>query len=632
MIQTIHNSHELFFREPFGAVPCGTEVQLRLSLSNSEYENISCMLQLHEGVNPKQLEMTQEKGEEGKSIYTVQYQTPNNAGVVWYYFKMKINEEIVYYGNNWDRLGGEGIISNDYIPAYQITVYENNRKVPEWFKKAIMYQIFPDRYYNGNEDQTIKNAKPGSLIHGQWHDTPYYIKDPQGRVVRWDFFGGNLKGIQKKLSYLKELGVDVIYLNPIFEAASNHRYDTGDYKKIDPMLGTIEDFENLMNQGEKIGIRFILDGVFSHTGSDSLYFNKEEKYSSFGAYQSKKSPYYNWYKFTKYPDEYESWWGVGSLPNVNELEPTYQNFIYKDDDSVIKHWIKKGAKGWRLDVADELPDKFIKNLKHEMVTTDKNAVLIGEVWEDASNKVSYSVLREYLLGRELDSVMNYPFRGILIDFALGHISGEMAYKKLMSLYENYPKDHFYALVNLIGTHDVERIITLLGEAEDAENLTEEQKEVYRLPLDKKRLGTKRLKMLSLIQMTFPGVPCIYYGDEAGMEGYTDPYNRGSYPWGKGDKELTAWYKKVIKMRKDFPLFIKGDWSYFFCEKDIFGYWRSTKKQRAICVFNRNCEESFNIPIADPLSEGRDLLLDKELKHINEISLQPLEGRIILVNL
>lgn len=631
MIQVIHNSHDSFFRKPFGAAPCETEVQLRLEVYHSEHQNVACILQLHEGVNAKQLEMKQEKKEEGKSIYTVQYRTPQNAMVVWYYFKIQINDEIMYYGNNWDRLGGEGVISNDYIPAYQITVYENNREVPKWFKQSIMYQIFPDRYFNGNEDQKIENAKLGSLIHGQWHDTPYYIKDSQGRVVRWDFFGGNLKGIQKKLSYLKELGIDVIYLNPIFEAASNHRYDTGDYKKIDPMLGSTKDFENLMNKGKELDIRFILDGVFSHTGSESLYFNKGGKYQGTGAYQSKASPYYSWYKFTKHPDEYESWWGVGTLPNVNELEPTYQDFIYNDEDSVLKHWIKKGAKGWRLDVADELPDAFIKNMKREMIVTDEKAVLIGEVWEDASNKVSYNVLREYLLGRELDSVMNYPFRGILIDFALGHISGEMAYKKLMSLYENYPEDHFYALMNLIGTHDVERILTILGEAENGANLTEEQKEIYRLPQDKKRLGIKRLKILSLIQMTFPGVPCIYYGDEAGMEGYADPYNRGPYPWGKEDKDIIDWYKKVIKIRKDYPLFVEGNWSYFFCNEDIFGYWRSTKKHRAICIFNRNCEKSFNIPIKDQWHQGRDLLSDKELKDINEIYLKPLEGRIILVN-
>ncbi len=636
MIEILHDSHETYYRMPFGAVPCKTKIALRVTLSSKDIDldGIECALQLYEGFDPVTVEMDIEKKECSKATYMAQYTAPKNPGLVWYYFIVKHHNETIFYGNNWERQGGKGVVTEEEnVPSYQITVYDDKRCVPEWFKESIMYQIFVDRFYNGNADNKINSPNMGSLIHGDWYDTPYYIKDKEGRVVRWDFFGGNLKGIQEKLPYLKELGIDVIYLNPIFEAISNHKYDTGDYKKIDPMFGTLQDFENLIEAGKKYGIKFILDGVFSHTGSESIYFNKNGTYPEIGAFQSKESPYFSWYQFENYPNEYDSWWGVGTLPNVNEMEDSYKDFIFNKDDSVIKYWAEKGVKGWRLDVADELPDEFIKGLKSTMMELDDDSVLIGEVWEDASNKISYGQLRQYFWGDELDSVMNYPFRSTFIDFILGHISSEDAEKRLMCLYENYPKDIFYSLINLIGTHDVERILTILGEAEDTFSMSEEEKEKYRLPTKKRQIGIKRLELLVLIQMTFPGVPCIYYGDEAEMEGYADPYNRGPYPWNKENKSLIDWYKIATGIRKSHKVFVSGDWKGFYCKKDIFGYIRSLDNVDTICIFNRNPEKEYMVSLEEKFENfcGIDLLKNEQITDIKKVSLKPLEGRIFMRN-
>lgn len=629
----MHNSHDLFYREPFGAVICSAQVHLRLKVSCCQNDQVEAVLHTYINHNVKCFNMQEESRDEETAVYHVLYQASDDPGIVWYHFEIKLNDQTFFYGNNWEKLGGQGVITEKDTPSYQITVHKKI-KIPEWYKDAIMYQIFVDRFLNGNEDQKVLAPKSGSLIHGNWYDTPYYIKDKKGRVVRWDFFGGNLQGIIKKLPYLKSLGIGVVYLNPVFEASSNHKYDTGDYKKVDPMFGSMKDFQELMVKGKENGIRFILDGVFSHTGSDSIYFNKDGRYPELGAYQSKDSKYFSWFKFVNHPEEYESWWGVGTLPNVNEMEPSYQDFIY-GQDGVIQYWVKKGAEGWRLDVADELPDAFIKQLKKNMKAAGEESVLIGEVWEDASNKVSYGSLREYLWGDELDSIMNYPFRTIVIDFALGHISGQKAMHKFMNQFENYPKEIFYSNINLLGTHDVERILTILGEAEPAQSLSPEEQEKYKLSPEKKQLAIRRLKLLALIQMTFPGVPCIYYGDEAGMEGYADPYNRGTYPWGKENDELLKWYKKITHIRKKYNIFIQGDWSEFQCSEDLLGFIRIKDHQKAICIFNRNQNKTYDISVGDFMDEQIEMidLLEEEEKKVLEkkILIKPLQGRIFLTH-
>ncbi|MBS4026836.1 MAG: bifunctional glycogen debranching protein GlgX/4-alpha-glucanotransferase [Clostridia bacterium] len=569
-----HNSHDKSFREPFGAVACGEQVTLGLRVRSAIGPEGVFVRLWRDNHEEEKIPMYFKETAGESQIYQARVTAAGDPGLMWYYFIVMVGGKTYYYGNNSRNLGGRGQILATPPPSYQITVYHRETSTPDWFKEAVMYQIFVDRFANGCEDGRVLNPKKDALLHAHWAGTPIYIRDiRQGKVIRWDFFGGNLLGVLKKLPYLKELGIGVIYLNPIFEAPSNHKYDTGDYLKIDQMFGDNEIFASLCQVAEAMGITVILDGVFSHTGHDSIYFNREGTYPELGAYQSVNSPYYSWYRFSSYPDEYESWWGIDTLPNVNELDPSYQDFIILRENSVIKYWMKQGAKGWRLDVVDELPGEFVKKIRLAMKRQDPESILIGEVWEDASNKVSYGEKREYLLGGELDSVMNYPFRLALLDYMLGKKGAEESHAVLMSLYENYPLHHFYATMNLIGSHDIRRILTLLGEAPHGDSLSIEEIAGFKLPSKDRRLAIDRLKLLSLIQLTFPGVPCIYYGDEVGMEGHGDPFCRGVFPWGQENQELLTWHKELIALRHQLDVLKTGEWIPLIAQGDVYGYGR-----------------------------------------------------------
>jgi len=628
-----HDSHDEKYRSPFGAVPCCQKVVLHLGIKRlAQVEAV--ILRIWENNNKaRDLKMSLEKRQDLVDFYGMEITTAE-VGLYWYYFVIISDGRVYYYGNNEEKLGGQGTLWEQAPPAFQITVYQDDFEVPAWFTNSVMYQIFVDRFYNGQAEGKVENPKPGCLLHARWDDSPCYLKEADGTIQRWNFFGGNLQGVLKKLPYLKELGVGVIYLNPIFEAPSNHKYDTADYKKIDPMFGDQEIFRELCAKARELNIRIILDGVFSHTGSDSIYFNMEGNYPELGAYQSKKSPYYSWYRFKKYPDEYESWWGIGSLPNVHELDPSYLEFILHGQDSVVKHWLKMGAAGWRLDVADELPDEFIQEMRRVMKKVDPDSLLLGEVWEDASHKISYGENRRYLWGQELDSVMNYPFRQILLEFLLGYGDAHLLQRRLMSLYENYPRPYFYSNMNLIGSHDVPRILTLLGEAPLEHTLKERKREKFKLNPHQRRLGLARLKLLVLFQMTFPGVPAIYYGDEAGLEGYSDPYNRGTYPWGKEDADLLAFYKKAIALRNNYTAFQKGRWLSLWDKGEVYGFLRIYQDEVFLVVLNRQQTAAQKVTLElSPEHQGfwKEVFPQEKAgqpeDNTLEIVLRPLEGKV-----
>ncbi|SFM16793.1 bifunctional glycogen debranching protein GlgX/4-alpha-glucanotransferase [Pelosinus propionicus] len=644
----LHDSQLDVFRSPFGAVCCNQPLILKLKIQSSvPPANVVLRLWLEER-GEERIPMTRVEDSGQTVFYQVQMNAPLAPCIVWYYFMIELENSVYYYGNQPDQLGGTGRLYETEPPSYQITVYKKGAVTPDWFKGSVMYQIFPDRFYKETTDGQVLTAPKGSVFHAYWDNHPYYIRDADtGRIVSYDFFGGNLQGVIAKLPYLKELGISVIYFNPIFASSSNHRYDTGDYKTIDAMLGDNQTFAALCKKANEYGISVILDGVFSHTGSDSIYFNREGNYPEVGAYQSKESAYYNWYRFKKYPHSYEAWWGIDTMPNVEESEPSYIDYIIDGKDSVIKQWLRLGAKGWRLDVADELPDEFIKKIYKAMKNADPDSVLIGEVWEDASNKESYGKLRKYLQGDELDSVMNYPFRGIVLDFILGRMDAFEVHRRFMSLAENYPIQNFYAMMNLIGSHDVTRILTLLGEAPSPDSLTVAQQAVYRLSTEKRQLGIARLKILVLWQMTFPGVPCIYYGDEAGVEGFKDPFNRGTYPWGQEDTELLVWYKQVIALHNRYDLFKAGEWISLPVHEQVYGYIRkisngknvfsqSAQDNTAVILLNTSVDQSIivEIPIRkwchgvmiDILNNDQEIRI---IKGILTICLQPLEGKVLL---
>lgn len=584
----IHDSHDIKFRNPFGAVQIGTKIKLRL-ISN---KNIKAYVNLVNFYNNQlQLEMKSEHLDDNNFAYEIEIDTQELLGVNYYYFKINSNDHYMYYGNNEDSLGGVGDIYSFNPRYYQITVY-NHQYIPEWYRGGMIYQILVDRFCNGNDDGKVLNPKKNSFIYGDWYDEPMYVKDSNGGVVRWDFYGGNLLGVLKKLPYIKSLGVNIIYFNPIFESPSCHRYDTGDYEKIDSMVGSNEDFKSLCEEAKKLGIKVILDGVFSHTGSDSKYFNKVGSYEEVGAYQSLNSPYYSWYKFYDYPNSYECWWGFSNMPNVDELNPNYLNYMVKGENAIVKKWIDLGASGWRLDVADELPDEFIKQLRQSMKEAKEDSVLIGEVWEDASNKISYSRKREYLFGYELDSVTNYPLRQMIIDFANGNINSEYFMKRYMKILENYPKDIFYSTMNMLGNHDTERILTILDN------------------------NILLLKIAVLLQMTLPGVPLIYYGDEAGLKGFKDPENRKAYPWGNENEKVLSVYKTLANLRASEDILKFGEIKFRYSKNNILCFDRYSNEGRIIVIISSSAKSEV-YKISGINGKLKNLIDEMEIYNIKE---------------
>lgn len=465
---------------------------------------------------------------------------------------------------------------NEKITYYQLLVYDKNFTTPDWLKGGVMYQIFPDRFYKG---RSIAPAD-GKWLHQKWNEMPEYRMNEQGKVLNNDFFGGNFSGIIQKLDYLKDLNVTAIYLNPVFEAYSNHRYDTGDYMKIDPLLGTNEDFDRFIAECDRRNIHVILDGVFNHTGDDSRYFNKYGHYDEVGAYQSKDSKYYAWYNFKNFPDKYECWWGIDVLPSVNESCVSYENFI-TGQEGVIRHWMRRGVSGFRLDVADELPDQFIEKIRASAKAVRDDALIIGEVWEDASNKIAYSKRRKYLQGTELDSVMNYPLKDAIIKFLKEEDTTALR-ETICMLRDNYPKSVLDSLMNILGTHDTARILTVLG---GISACNKDEMSQITMPEEVKDRAKCALKIAAVLQFTLFGIPCIYYGDEIGMEGYGDPFCRHTFTWDNMDDDLLAFYRKLGSLRKNLSLFCDAEYIELYADKKCLVYERAKGKEQIIVAVN-----------------------------------------------
>ncbi len=527
----------------------------------------------------------------------------NETGLYFYHFRIEEQGDVL---NNGMQKGA----FRSFGSAFLLTVYAKSYKTPEWFKGGVMYQIFPDRFFKEGSMPDIM----GRVCRTDWGGIPFYKPNEKGKVLNNDFFGGNFKGIQKKLPYLKDLGVTIIYLNPIFEAASNHRYDTSDYMKIDPILGSKEEFEEFVQESKNQGIKVILDGVFNHTGDNSVYFNKYGKYPSLGAYQSKDSPYYSWYSFKEFPNKYDSWWGIDILPEVNEESEDYQNFIF-GNDGVLKTWLKSGIGGYRLDVADELPDFFLKKLRKSVKSEDKDAIIIGEVWEDASDKIAYSKRREYLQGFELDSVMNYPLKDAIIAYIKTQ-DEQLLLKTVRKLIDHYPKQTLDCLMNILGTHDTARILTVLGGI-ICQNKEEMASEKAYLSEKERQKAIDKLKMAALIQFTLPGVPCVYYGDENGMEGHIDPFCRQCFDWEHLNDDLIHYYKKIGKIRNDYKeIFKSGNFIELIAENGFLVYERR-KNKKSVIVYINNSSKSHFIELKGNYKE----LFSEELKS-GIISVQP----------
>ncbi len=611
MITFLHNSRSDIFRSPFGSVPAGEKVKLAIESYEDNLENPAEIKLAELSVRFFGTEDESEKDSFEPFVYSLPL-TRNNAavaeteygkriknvfsctlnaekrGVYFYGFHFVVFENgrdiDLFYGNNEECIGGVGSCKEGTEGNfYTVTVYKKGLKVPDWFKRSVIYQIFPDRFCKGKD--ALAAQKPNTFMYGTWDDLPMYIKNAENDVVRWDFQGGNLSGVSEKIGYIEALGANVIYLNPVFKAASNHRYDTEDYMHIDGLLGGDSAMDLLLFICSKENVKIILDGVFSHTGSDSIYFDKLGKYGG-GAYKNKNSVYRDWYRFSEESDDkYDCWWGVDVLPNVNELAPGYLDFIARNDDSVVKHWLRKGVSGFRLDVADELPDKFIKELanacKEVSAETGTDPVLLGEVWEDASTKVSYGKLRSYFTERELSTVTNYPFRKILLSFFAGQADGDKTACRFLSLKENYPPENYYALANMTGSHDVKRLMTVMLESAGGN----------------RALAKRYLRTYAAVMFTFPGVPLIYYGDETCLEGGEDPDNRRTYPWGKEDKATIAVFEKLAALRKKNPCLVSGDIEFIgVSREDVLAYRRKLEDEVFAVIVTRDREPDTEVSV------------------------------------
>ena len=609
----VFSSRDENCKSPYGAVTCGTAVTFTLRPDPVE-GFASCVLLTYDEFACIRAETPLSPCPDG---FTGTYSAPETATLIWYTFRFSRPDG---FSVVWGK-GGYG----DETP-YQLTVYRDT-PAPTWFGKGVTYQIFPDRFCRLSPPDPT-GIFGGRWVHHSWEDMPVYRPDGDGEIRNCDFFGGSLDGITSKLDYLASLSVSTIYLNPIFAAASNHRYDTADYLSIDPLLGTEDDFHRLCAEAEKRGIRVMLDGVFNHTGSDSRYFNAYGTFPGPGAAQSPDSPYFDWYNFRHYPDSYDAWWGVRTLPAVNENTASYRRFIISDPDSVVRHWLRAGASAWRLDVADELPDDFIAEIRQAMTEERPDSFLLGEVWEDASNKIAYSRRRRYLLGDELGGVMNYPFRTAALSYLRGGNAVEFQ-ESMEELRENYPRSAYYSALNLLGTHDTPRVLTALGTDTVPDN--KDERANYRLSSGELQRGLSRLRLGAMLLYCFPGSPTVFYGDEVGMQGFEDPLNRGTYPWGQENATLLDFFRTLGKLRKDRPSLQDGDIRYRAANGGLLVIERRLDDEITVCALNAgDTPQQLVLPwhsavATDAANYQRFLPADHTLR----LTLPPLSGAILI---
>ncbi len=583
-MRILFDSKQTQFKNPFGTLTPGQECTLHIHIpSTVRATAVVCCLRGAHGQPGREVNMEYAKKHGAYDIFRGKFAL-DAAGLYFYYFRIACptgDFRLFKAGDDANMEAGD---------QWQVSVIPQDFHTPDWAKGATIYQVFPDRFHKSGHCDLTGKLEPYS-VHYSWHEEVQWRPDANGIVHNNDFYGGNFKGITAKMNYIAALGVTVLYLNPISKSFSSHRYDTGDYKTPDPMLGTMEDFREMVEAAHSRGIRVILDGVYSHTGSNSLYFNKNRTFPGVGAYNSKQSPYFNWFTFHNWPGSYQSWWNFDTLPTVNKMHPDFIQYIITDEDSVIAHWLKAGCDGFRLDVADELPDEFLKLLYDRVKQINPNALVLGEVWEDASNKVAYDRRRKYFVDAELDSVMNYPFRTAILQFLRGADDGRGLKNTVMTIAENYPPEVFLSNMNLLGTHDTPRILTAL--VDDFEGSREAQAS-RRLSRNQFEVARERLLMATFLQYTLPGSPSLYYGDEAGMEGHKDPFNRRTYPWGRENMEFLQHFRRLGQLRKDNPALRLGDIQFFTAGDRHLGFSRCYQGSKLRVYCNRSMD-AWEIP-------------------------------------
>ncbi len=656
--KVIHDTWSTAYRVPFEAVEAGTPATLTLETGAGQVDSVGLVLRKAaisakggdeynpdfseaEGATREVLPLARVASREGKDIWSLTF-TPKESGIYGYTFLLN---GVMEYGDD-ARPGHTGVVKLRGAKPFQLTVYESGYHTPDWAKEAICYQIFPDRFYNGdpandNARATARGSQP--IQHRQWSELPAnHSKTPEADTDLWecnDFFGGDLAGIEKKLDYLKDMGFTAIYVNPLSAASSNHRYDARDYGSIDPILGTQEDFAALVTAMDKRGMRLIMDGVFNHVGDDSIYFDRYGKYESVGAYEywsriydkvnagmaleeakakaraelqaegQKFSPYgwENWFEIKnerakdsmgkKYA--YHDWQGYDSLVPFRDSDyPAFGQgrgtsslgdyLLYGNgtEKGVLPKWFDDGLSGWRLDVAKEVPPDFWKNVRKELKTIPTRQggepLLLGEIWQDGS---------QFLTGDTFDSVMNYKLSFAIGDLFLLRGDAKAADEELTILRQNYPKEAFFDLMNIVDSHDTVRAIYKFGGGAEATAQPTKKDFDY-------GLGKARLKLAVAFLMGYPGMPTIYYGDEAGLYGSSDPDDRRTYPWGQEDRELLSFYKKAIAARNEHKaLFAHGDVKTLEAQGDVYAFERTAGKEGAIVALNRGKKTRLELPVS-----------------------------------
>ena len=624
--EVVYDSRNSYFKSPLGAVRADTDVTFRILVSRDLYPlSVRLIVQYDRHDSPALYEMNGGIETPVETDDYLEYFTSLNihdTGLYWYRFEILTDNGLLTVGKG---TSNEAAISDDSA-SWQQTVYHRSYEVPSWICGGVFYHIFVDRFHQSGRARVPQDHK---TLRYDWGGVPEW--EPKGnKIYNNDFFGGDLEGIRQKLPYLAELNVTCLYLSPIFEAYSSHKYDTGDYERIDPMFGSEEDFKALCQTAAEYDIRVICDGVFAHTGSDSVYFDKYGHYKDrtdgngnvlSGAYGNPNSPFRSWYFFHD-DGTYDSWWDFPTLPKLNKRDPGYVEFI-TGSDGIVRKWLRAGASGWRLDVADELPNDFLDALVAAAKAERPDSIILGEVWEDASNKIAYDERKNYFEGRRLDSVMNYPFRTGIIDFVRYGKARELA-QTVESIVENYPPEVLHCLMNVLGTHDSVRIITALAGKDLGSDPTRALQAETHMSDSEWERGVRMLKIASLLQMTLPGVPCIYYGDEAGVEGYKDPFNRTCFPWGSENKELLNWYKKITGIRSSHSVYQTGSYRTIVARDGLFAFARGESDGTVPIFTAANCggeHQTLHLP-----GEWSDLITG--LNYRDEIILPP--GQAVLL--
>ncbi len=662
-----HDSRDTLYRTPGGALPAGTPVTIRFRTFHNDVTAVN--LRVYDLNADAQRFYAMTPAATDVDCYgpapagftcdfwqvTLTFNSPNN---LWYRFVVTDGSDTDYYADNTSALdGGPGRTTDDVVDhSYALMVYDPDFETPDWARDAVIYQIFPDRFRNGRYDNDPKTgderyddpvlALPwGTLPEGycrnyadgatncpwRFDDTPPdwspTKESPRGR----DYFGGDLKGVDQYLDYLKSLGVTAIYFNPIFDAGSNHSYDTQDYYKIDPYFGTQKDWENLVKHARRRGIRIILDGVFNHLSSDSPFFDRYRHYADVGACESGTAEHRDWFNFRAPAGNepapcapstpggsdtyYDGWFGFDSIPVLRKTNPEVQDYFINDPNSISRYWLERGAAGWRLDVMGDssFPSGYWEAFRGIVKGTHPDALIIGELWQKDST------LLRHLRGDRADTTMNYRLRDAVIglltpgnfdskgfaDSGRPIAPSEFA-ARLQAIREDYPDAPYYSLMNLLDSHDTERLLWALTPG--AETTADKELNAANLAA-----GKRRLQLASLIQFTMPGAPTVFYGDEVGLTGDDDPDDRRTYPWadlgGSPDSNLFSHYQALAGLRRSHSALTDGDFRALLAD-DAAGtvaYGRKTGAQAAIVAINRSAEtRALDIPVAGYLPDGTAL--------------------------